>query len=514
MTQRKFKLHTTVLTAIINTPSTELKDIFLEGLKLLQFDPSILDRIACDIDKAAKEKKMMRLADQAWYEQLNGTFPGCESLCAAVDFDSAKLCLFEGRPRLLDPESVFLLMMCRAHLDSVTSKQAVDRMKDSILIQTYFEALGMKLPSANTVLDNINAVTNETRETIFKSQMRMIMESGFDSMELVTMDSFSISGNTEWPTDSRIMMKLLERAYRLGSERIIGFGLPGFTKGWISQWLARLKQLDFKIANTCGKPKSKGKIKVFYRQFLTNVNKILLRMINRISKCLSDWEIPKGLAPSQRRMVEAFVDRIILDIESVIRIYTYAGNRVFHGIQLPAPQKVLSLSDECASFIQKGGREAVIGYKPQVVRSGEGFITAFEVQQGNPADSARIVPVIKQHCINTDSVPNTAAVDDGYSSAANRKALKGMGIGIVSIGGSKGKKITPDIEWNSPEHQNARNARSAVESIIFVLRYKFHLDSFTRRGLEGVTAELTEKVIAHNFWRISYLRKKQMSLAA
>ncbi len=83
-----------------------------------------------------------------------------------------------------------------------------------------------------------------------------------------------------------------------------------------------------------------------------------------------------------------------------------------------------------------------------------------------------------------------------------------MGIEIVSIGGAKGKKITQEIEWDSPEYQQARNARSGVESIIFVLRYKFHLDSFTRRGLEGVTAELTEKVIAHNFWRIAYLRRK------
>ena len=179
MTQRKFKLHTTVLTAILSTPDTELKDIFLEGLKLIRHEPSILDRIGFDIDQAAKEKKAMRLSDRSWYEDLNGILPGCEWIRGAVAFDPDKLTLFEGRPRLLDPESVFLLMLCRAHLDSVTSRQAADRLKDSILIQTYFEARGMRLPSANTILDNINAVTNDTREYIFKSQMKMIMRSGF-----------------------------------------------------------------------------------------------------------------------------------------------------------------------------------------------------------------------------------------------------------------------------------------------------------------------------------------------
>ena len=94
-------------TAILSTPDTELKDIFLEGLKLIRHEPSIPDRIGFDIDQAAKEKKAMRLSDRSWYEDLNGILPGCEWIRGAVAFDPDKLTLFEGRPRLLDPESVF-----------------------------------------------------------------------------------------------------------------------------------------------------------------------------------------------------------------------------------------------------------------------------------------------------------------------------------------------------------------------------------------------------------------------
>ncbi len=514
MAQSEFKLPNTVLTAILNSPDTELKEIFLEGFKLLRFDPLILDRIAKDINRTAKEKKAMRLTDQAWYSQLSGTFPGFESLCKVEDFDPETLCLLEGRPRLMDPESIFFLMMCRGHLDSVTSKQAADRLKDSALIRNYFEARSMKVPAPNTIFDNINAVTNDTRDYIYESQMRMIMESGLDTMNHVAMDSFSVSGNTEWPTDSRMLLKFLQRAYHIGHAVLKNFGLPGFTKAYIPKWLKKMKKLEFELENTCGKPNSKKKVKRLYRDYLKHVNKILLRLIRRIDECISEWEDIDHLPPSRQVMVQAAIDRLVFDIESVIHIYTYTENRVFHGIQLPAPEKILSLSDECAAFIKKGGREAVIGYKPQVVRSGEGFITAFELQEGNPSDSKRLQPLINQHCKNTHSVPDTVAVDDGYSSRKNRKALKNMGIKTVAISGSKGKNITPASEWNSPEHQDARKSRSAVESIIFVLRYKFHLDSFTRRELKGVTAELTEKVIVHNFWRISYLRRKIRKLKA
>lgn len=120
MAQRKFQLHIETLTAILNVPDTELKDIILEGFKLLKFDPEILVRIAEDIELAAKHKKSGRLEDQAFYEQLNGIIPGLELYLPEGNLASANLYLYQGRPRLLDPEAIFLLMMCRAHLDSVT----------------------------------------------------------------------------------------------------------------------------------------------------------------------------------------------------------------------------------------------------------------------------------------------------------------------------------------------------------------------------------------------------------
>lgn len=180
----------------------------------------------------------------------------------------------------------------------------------------------------------------------------MIMESGLDSMDLVAIDSFSASGNTDWSTDSRIILNLLRRAYRIGTQRIVKFGMPGFTGAYIPRWLRGSGQLDFEMSNTCGKPGSKKKIKKLYRRFLKRVNKILFRMISRVSNCLSEWDNLCGLAPSRRRMAKALIDRIILDIEGVVRVYKYAGDRVFHGIKLSSPEKILSLSDECAAFIQ------------------------------------------------------------------------------------------------------------------------------------------------------------------
>lgn len=514
MAQLKLQLQVSTHTAILSAPDSELKEILLEGRKLLIFDSEILIRIGQDIDAAAKIKKANRIEDQHYYDQLNGTIPSMKSYLSQDPCDTTELVLLDGRPRLLDPESLFYLMLCRAHLDSVTSIKAIDRLKDSVIMQSYFESRGMRLPSPNTILDNINAVTNDTRDYIYNAEMRMITNSGWDSMDLVTVDSFSVSGNSDWPTDSRIILKLLRRCYRIGSHHIPLYGLPGFTSSLIPRWLQDLGKLDFDMSNVCGKSGSKRKLKKLYRRYFHRVNKVVSHMMDQVSRYLSEWENPKGLSPRRHRMAKALIDRIILDIEGVIRVYSYAEDRVFRGITLPGPEKILSLSDECASFIKKGGREPVIGYKPQIVRSGKGFITAFEIEQGNPSDASRLVPLIEQHCANTATLPHTVSADDGYSSTSNRNNLLKEGVQTVSISGSKGKKITPESEWESLEYKEARRIRSAVESIVFVLRYKFHLGSFTRREIDGVRAEMTEKVITHNLWRISYLRQKERLLQA
>jgi len=467
-----------------------------------------LTQIEKDVNWIALNKKADRLKDRDWYYDQYGLLPIFDSIQKKAIYEPEKLRLAVGRPRLLDSEAVLLLMMCRAHLNSVSSIVATDRLRDSILIQRYFEAREMRLPSANTILDYINAITEQTRDYIYRSQIKMVFQLELDPMTTFALDSFSVSGNTEWPTDSRIIMKLLNRIYRMGNYRLLKFRLPGFKKESFPKWLKRLHQLNFKLDNTCGKAKSKGKVKKLYRQFLKVVDKLLLGMIREVSKYLATWEKGDERAPSQDRMKQGIINQIVSDIEGVIRVYQYTEDRVFHEIKLPSPEKILSLSDESVAFIKKGGREAVIGYKPQVVRSKNGFITAFEVEPGNPGDSTRLLPMVEEHIKTTDTIPETVTVDDGYSNKKVREKLKEMGVKVVSINGSKGKKITPEEEWESTAYKEARNGRSAVESIIYTLRSKFHLSTFTRRGIERVRAELTEKVIAHNFWRIAYLDQK------
>jgi len=213
------------------------------------------------------------------------------------------------------------------------------------------------------------------------------------------------------------------------------------------------------------------------------------------------------LKPSHRQIFQRSVKQMREDMQDMQRVIKYSEDRVMHGETLPSKEKVMSLSDGSAAYIKKGGREAVIGYKPQICRTAMGFIAALKVPEGNAADSSEFVPVMKEAMTRTGVTPRSLSVDDGYSSKSGREHFLGD-IEIVSISGSKGKRITPEEEWNSPDYQDARRMRSAIESMMYTIKHNFEFGRLGRRGIDAVRCELTEKVLAYNFCRAILIRKR------
>jgi hypothetical protein len=108
--------------------------------------------------------------------------------------------------------------------------------------------------------------------------------------------------------------------------------------------------------------------------------------------------------------------------------------------KVPMPERIISLSDPDASFIVKGGWNTVVGYRPQLARSGRGFVTGLFLPRGNTADSLHLVAMVREQIANTGIIPSMASVDDGYSSQLGRNEVLGLGLKGVSIGGAKARR--------------------------------------------------------------------------
>lgn len=489
---------------ILPVPDTDFRD-FLDGVnELLGFAPEIVGKIEKDLDTHAQKKKRLRLADRKFFESQTGDLPELEITEQNISADELELDV--GRPRM-SAATVYLFLMLRGFLGSLSSKPAKRFLQESMSLHDFLQCRELKMPGSTTILENVNAVSSSTRDLILDKQIEYILGEKLDDFKQLTIDSTAVKANSAWPTDGKILTGLLGRAHRLG-QQLQGFGLENFKKGWLPRWLEEMGNLEFQICLRAGKPKSRGKMKKYYRQLLEKGQKSINALELQLSGLETNLKM-ETLQPSHREFLTRILKQIHSDLADAQRVVEYCDGRVFHDQKLPSTQKVLSLSDGSAAYIKKGGRNAVIGYKPQLVRSEKGFVTSLLVPEGNAADSIKLEPAIRDSIRRTGVIAELVSTDDGYASAKGRDEVLAMGAGIISISGAKGKKLTDPEDWVSETYRNARRNRSAVESLMFTIKDGFEFGEVGRRGIEAVRAELTEKVLAYNCCRIILMKQRR-----
>ncbi len=476
-----------------------------EAHQLVLGSLDILAAIDADLDLHGQRKKTLRVADARWNDAQRQHLPEIDLLpITAVAAES--LVLGVGRPRTA-AYVVYLFLAGRGFFGGFKSAQATTLLLESVTLRVFLANAGLELPGRSTLTELVNAVSIATRETILDAQLRMVLGEGWDDFKALTQDSTAVEGNVLWPTDSRLMVDLVSRLY-LRSGRLNRMGLPNFNRRrTIAKVLGAMGLREREIS--LGSDRKKGartRRRRIYVKLLKKANRAIALLTPEVERSRQALQALNVL-PSLRVRADRLVELLETDLNNLRQVVHNCEARILRDEEVPIGEKVLSISDPDVGFIAKGGRESVVGYKPQLARSGNGFVTGLIVPQGNAADSGQLVPMFEQVVGRTGVIPDVVSVDDGYSSATGRATLQARGVTVVSISGSKGKKITPVADWDSEPFAVARDDRSAVESLMYTIKYGFDFGRVARRGLENVRAELLEKILAYNFCRMAGCRR-------
>lgn len=334
-----------------------------------------------------------------------------------------------------------------------------------------------------------------------------MLDKALDDFKHLTVDSTAVWANCQWPTDSGLLKDVFYRGYHLSQQLHERFGIPNFLPWFMRTWLSKIDSLNFQINTTSGKG-SKEKRKKLYIKLYAVVEKASAHMFREITKRRMQKE-SVNLPPGRVKQLNNHWARIEGYISDSKVIMAYSRERIIEGKKIENGIKIISLSDSAAAFITKGDRETIVGYRPQLGRSENGFVTALIVPKGNAADAPKLLPLVEDSIRNTGVVPSGVSGDDGYWSTKGVDAVKVIdGVDWVSISGSKGKRHTSKEDWDSEIFKNARRMRSAVESLMFVLKDILGFGQLRRRGIEAVEIELFQKVIVYNFRQMGIVEKK------
>lgn len=475
---------------------SDLLAFLVESHALLESCPRLVAAVESDLDRHGLRKKELRVADARWVAEHSLPLPG-SGRDQAQD-QHKPLELEQGRTRT--PGYVVLIaLLLRGFFGAGFKAQDVTSMMlESITLRVFFQNLGLKMPGRSTLTELINAVTNETRLLVLDAQVARALKLKLDDFTTMIQDSTHVGGNTKWPTDSRLMVALVERLLRVGSA-MGRVPLPVVGSEEARKAFRVIVQLDREIDMSRGKKTGGRDRRRRYEKLLKKAKRVH-KLLAAQAAPLCDALAALNMRPSQKALAARAVERLHKDLDALGQVIPACEARVLRDEKVLMSEKVLSVSDPDAGYISKGQRESVIGYKPQIARSGAGFITGLLLPQGNAADSGQLVPMVNQVVARTGVVPTVVSVDDGYASAENVRTLKmpGLQIPIISINGAKGRALTTEADWESDEYADARNLRSAVESLMFTLKQGYHFGEVARRGLWAAYAELLEKALAYN----------------
>jgi Transposase DDE domain len=488
--------------------NSQLNDFLNEIHQIARFDPSIVERIDEDLDLHAKKKKLLRLADAQFLAGQTLDLPKLQLELRELKIDGIEL--ETGRPRT-DAYVVYLFLMLRGFNGGCKDQHARLLLEESITLKLWLEHLGLQLPPASTLSENLNAVSNQTRRLIHEVLLRSILQQGLDDFGKCFIDSTAVEANTERPTDSTILVRLIARICTTGGN-LHRWDLPDMKQIGLLEQQEELRRMSQQIHFLNGKGRGEAKRKKVYFQLLRRVRRLGNRLLRDLESVRRNLEGRADLPPSRRLMAEEALCLIAEDLAALEQAAHVCERRVMDQEKVPVAEKIISLSDSDASFIVKGGWNTVVGYRPQLARSGSGFVTALELPRGNAADSRHLVAMVKEQMNNTGVIPAMTSADDGYSSQEGLEEVQRLGVKVVSISGAKGKKLIEAQQWKSQPYRQARAERSAIESLVFTLKEGFEFGEMMRRTHENVLAEMLEKMLAYNISQIIRVRKNLLEL--
>ncbi len=495
--------------AVLACRDTFLTGIAREAFTLAAFAPEILLSLDADIDAAGKQAKKIRLMDEIWREADLPRLPGFVERVDPSDFDSVPVDSFElgiGRPRGCDAELLLVLVAVNG-VESLSSASGYERLADSEMFGMILAAKGLPMPKRSTVAKYLALVSPRTMKLLHEAQMRQVAASDLDDLQRLTVDSSAVAANSAWPTESGLIAGHLQRAYRLLDKQSKLSDVMWSSK-LVVRWLSKLERWHTAVSLVGSTRGAKNERKTLYRKILRTAEQAHARIASGATAC-ADRLDDLCLLPSHSIRVSAMMEQVHYSLAECAKAMASARRRVLEQETVAAAHKAYSMCDPDAYMVEKGERDPVLGYKPQFGRSEHGFITCFEVERGNPADSTRLLAMVEQCVGNTGIALAEVSTDDGYTSTDNFKILRQREIGKVSFSGAKGRKVLGEELWNSEEYKELRDDRAAVESTIFTVKHKFNLRSFCRRGLPGVRMELAGTVFAYNLWRMAYVRRRQ-----
>jgi len=386
----------------------------------------------------------------------------------------------------LSVENVFRCLLLR-QIFGFSYEQLAFHLSDSMSYRTFVRLPSHLSPKKSCLQATIRRIKPATLERIHRDLLSKWLEQGHLSIDQLRIDSTVVSSHIAPPSDSQLLnagVRVLSRCLAKSRDK------TGIKLRFTDQRKAS-KSLAFQIFNA-----KKAVKNVLYRDLL----KLVRVVLKQVERSLLQVRADGALSSSQHK----WIHEVTHYRDLLLKVVDQTERRVIHQERVPSLEKIVSLFEAHTDIIIKGFRDVQYGHKINLSSEGKGFITSLLIEEGNPADSDRFLPVLKKHQENLGCLPASVVGDGGYASKHN--VTEGRALGIQHVVFHKRTGISYlAMGVKQKTFKRLRNFRAGIEGNISELKRSYGASKAKWKGHEGFKAFVWSSVIAYNLMRLARL---------
>ncbi len=355
---------------------------------------------------------------------------------------------------------------------------------DSMSCQSFARLTSGRLPKKSSLQSVISGISDVTWERINQRLLQCACHDKVEKGDMLRIDSTVTDAPIHAPSDStllwdsvRVLVRLLEGAAEL-AEGVASVNYQSHRR------VAKKRMRAIKY--TRGQDK-KARL---YRDLIEATEKSL-GYLQEVTVALHAVQLHLPMDYGDWKQQVAHFKPLIY------RVIEQTERRVFHGEKVPASEKIVSIFETHTDIIVKGARNVQYGHKLNLSTGRSGLILDVVIEDGNPADADRLLPMLDRHIAQYGKAPRQMAADGGYASLANLNEAKARQVKDMAFHKKRGLTIENMVK--SPwVYRKLRNFRAGIEAGISCLKRAYGLGRCTWKGLAHFKAYVWSSIVAHN----------------
>jgi len=432
---------------------------------------------------------------EPWMRAADGLLEDDELLTKVFEAQGRRWKQSRRRGRLQTPAEVLLRLMLLKHVRN-WSYEVLEREVRANLVYREFTRIGTKkVPDAKTLGRLGLVIGAEVVQQLHARMVELAREPKVVQGRRMRVDTTVVETNIHYPTDSSLLgdgARVLTRLTKRIAEAVGGLQ----NKVRDRMRTVRRKVVAIAIASRQKGAAGEEKRKQIYRGLLSVVRKVR----NQAQRVRAEV---KEMSQRKRRQVKQEIQELGTMVERVTQVVKQTCARIFEG-NTKSPDKLVSVFEPHTEIIRKGkaSKPTEFGKMVKVQEAENQIITAYQVFEEKPADTALLVDAVSQHEQRLGRTPELVAADAGFYSQANEKKLAEKGVKRISIPNRSTQSETRKKYQKQRWFKNGQRWRTGCEGRISVLKRRHGLDRCLYRGLEGMQRWVGWGVIADNLIHI------------